>query len=303
MQHLQANIMFLGQLFRNCFLLCASPSKGSPGGASHVFPGAQTLGHGKQPITCILHEAAMPGWAQASELDLSVSHLGGTAQPLLQVKWQPLHYKASYRCKVSTGNLHHYWRTCADGQRLSTRKAEGKSSGEPQITMDGSKPVREIWGQWKGTESSSGEETRRSREKITERRARGKKRAMTEQNKSEEAWKRRKGRKMNTLGRDGPSSKKKPTNKTVRLNRVSDFTAQSDRAGPGTTHRCDTVTWEGHLSPCSDDKSDKTVAEKDCQKPPCHCKGKTNPSFERLLTHSSSTLVQHFRGRSCPHWS
>lgn len=94
------------------------------------------------PASCM--RKPCQGWAQASVLVLSVSHLGGTAQALLQVKWLPLRYKASYGCKVSTGNLHHYRRTCADGQRLSTRKAEGKSSGEPQIIMDGSKPVR--WG-------------------------------------------------------------------------------------------------------------------------------------------------------------
>lgn len=63
-----------------------------------------------------------------------------------------------------------------------------KSSGESQITTDGTKLVRETWRQAKGTESCSGKATWRSREKITERRARGKK-ATAEQNESEEAWK------------------------------------------------------------------------------------------------------------------
>lgn len=72
--------------------------------------------------------------------------------------------------------------------------------------MDGSKLVRETWRQRKGTESGSGKSTWRSREKITERTARGKK-ATTEQNESEEAWKEGGGRKMSTLGREGPSSK------------------------------------------------------------------------------------------------
>lgn len=49
-------------------------------------------------------------------------------------------------------------------------------------------PVRGIWRQRKGTESSSGKATWRSREEITERRARGKM-AMTEQDESEEARK------------------------------------------------------------------------------------------------------------------
>lgn len=63
-----------------------------------------------------------------------------------------------------------------------------KSSGESQIITDGTKMVRETCRQAKGTESGSGKATWRSREKITERKARGKK-ATTEQNESEEAWK------------------------------------------------------------------------------------------------------------------
>jgi len=60
---------------------------------------------------------------------------------------------------------------------------------------------------------------------------------------------------------------------------------------------------EQHLSPCSDHKANKTVAEEDCQKPPCCSTGKTNPSFERLLTCSPGFPVQHWRSWSCPHWS
>lgn len=54
--------------------------------------------------------------------------------------------------------------------------------------MDGSTPVRGTWRQRKGTESSSGKATWRSREETTERRAR-EKMAITEQNESEEAQK------------------------------------------------------------------------------------------------------------------
>lgn len=49
--------------------------------------------------------------------------------------------------------------------------------------------MRETWRQRKGTESSSGKATWRSREEITERRARGKN-TTTKQNESDEAWKR-----------------------------------------------------------------------------------------------------------------
>lgn len=94
-----------------------------------------------------------------------------------------------------------------EAERRQGRR-EQKSSGEPQITTDGSKLVRETWRQRKGTESSSGKATWRSREKITERRARGKK-ATTEQNESEEGWKEGRGRKMSILGRESPASKKK----------------------------------------------------------------------------------------------
>lgn len=72
--------------------------------------------------------------------------------------------------------------------------------------MDGSKLVRETWRQRKGTECSSGKATWRSREKITERRARGEK-ATTEQNESEEGRKEERGRQMSTLGKENPSSK------------------------------------------------------------------------------------------------
>lgn len=87
-------------------------------------------------------------------------------------------------------------------------RREQKSSGEPQITTDGSKLVRETWRQRKGTESGSGKATWRSRETIIERRARRKK-ATTEQNKSEKGRKDGRGRKMSTLGRENPASKKK----------------------------------------------------------------------------------------------
>lgn len=107
--------MLLGWLFGNCLLCCACPSNGSPGGASRwdMENSWSPASRRKQPPQ---------RQAQGSELELSTIPLWGAAQ--VCCRWSDCLYTTS-TCKVSVGNLHHYWKTSMDGQRLSDGKVEG----------------------------------------------------------------------------------------------------------------------------------------------------------------------------------
>lgn len=59
MQHLQANIIFLGQVFRNSLLLCASPVAALEE-LPMCFLVHSHLDTRKQTIICFLHETTMP---------------------------------------------------------------------------------------------------------------------------------------------------------------------------------------------------------------------------------------------------
>lgn len=149
-------------------------------------------------------------------------------------------------------------------------------------------PGKHRWQQSGEGEEAKGvqleESKRRSRYK-NKKESKGKK-ATAEQNESEEGWKEERGGNEH-FGKEVHLGRKK---KCVRLKSISDLTARSIRAAPGTGR---TATLEEHLSFCPDHESNRAVvwgstvpAEQACQKTPCHSKGKPNPSFERLLMSS-----------------